>query len=252
MEHERHDPYEGYEPEAADLVSPYDRFLDELDEPLSALLSDLEHTEDFEADFDEDELQGIYTTVTVEVSAETRAILLEHREAVVEAAGLARINSLVLLSRSRTELLNGNITAAPAAPIDLEPKTIAWGRIDEQLDQLSGRIEQAITPEDFKAVALICREILLTLARVLYDEARHLPKGETAPKSGDFKSRLDAVMAVELSGRENERLRKLAKATWDRTQSAVHGAETPVDAKIAAMSTRQLVTILRLALPRQN
>jgi hypothetical protein len=65
------------------------------------------------------------------------------------------------------------------------------------------------------------------------------------------KARIDAVIAVELSGGDNERLRKLARATWDFVQEVVHSAETESEATIAAISTRQLVTTLKLALPQE-
>jgi hypothetical protein len=357
VDHE--DNYENYEPEPGDLVTPYERFIEELDDRLAGLISKCEYDEDFEADYDEDGLAGVYTTLTLVATPEVRATLMESRDALTESARLAGITSLILavaswdrhdlltdegtqvaalgtkpererpdleevraeveremellieiathekpIAEAREEykarrsrvraalralgLPDPNTWADPSAWWDdvsglstyrerrqfvrnaysdllkalehyhefsldprLEPKEIGWGRIDAQLRQLPEKLRTARTPEDFKAVGHLCREIILTLGRVLYDETKHLPHGENAPQLDNAKARIDAVIAVELSGGDNERLRKLARATWDFVQEVVHSAETESEATIAAISTRQLVTTLKLALPQE-
>jgi hypothetical protein len=107
VDHE--DNYENYEPEPGDLVTPYERFIEELDDRLAGLISKCEYDEDFEADYDEDGLAGVYTTLTLVATPEVRATLMESRDALTESARLAGITSLILAVASwdRHDFING-------------------------------------------------------------------------------------------------------------------------------------------------
>ncbi|MCK5118941.1 MAG: hypothetical protein KAQ78_05130, partial [Candidatus Latescibacteria bacterium] len=48
-----------------------------------------------------------------------------------------------------------------------------WPRVDRGLDEIRRRLEQAETEEQFQAVGLFCREVLITLAQVAYDSQCH-------------------------------------------------------------------------------
>src|SRR6266511_4366853 len=60
------------------------------------------------------------------------------------------------------------------------PET-GWIPVDDQVRQLNQRYLSAQTPEDFRAVGLLCRDILLSLGRVVFDPDRHVKLGDPCP-----------------------------------------------------------------------
>jgi hypothetical protein len=132
--------------------------------------------------------------------------------------------------------------------IDLADIHTSWGRLDEQVAQLGPRLAAASTPEDFKAIGHLCREVFLTLGRVLFDESRHLRMDEDSLQRDNAKDRIDRVIATELSGGEKERLRKMVRATWDYVQEVIHAAKSEREAQAAALSTQHVVATLKILL----
>jgi hypothetical protein len=86
-----------------------------------------------------------------------------------------------------------------------------WPRVDRGIYEIRRRLEQAETEEHFQAVGLLGREVLISVAQVVYDPQRHLSEG-VAPSETDAKRMLDSYIAAELTGGPNEGLRRHAKA----------------------------------------
>lgn len=129
------------------------------------------------------------------------------------------------------------------------PET-GWTEVDSEVRQLRQRYATAQTPEDFRAVGLLCRDVLISLGHVVFDPEHHLPLDEAMPKRDDAKSRIDYVVQAEFPGSDNHRLRALVKAQWDYVQPVVHTrADTERKARLAADGTIYLVNTLRALIP---
>jgi hypothetical protein len=129
------------------------------------------------------------------------------------------------------------------------PET-GWTQVDRQVAQLRISYARAETPEEFRSVGLLCRDIFVSLGHVIFDPEKHLPKGESMPKRDDPKNRLDYAVVTEFSGGANEKLRALIRSTWSFVQPRVHDqTEDRRDAMIAADATIHLVKVLAAMFP---
>ncbi len=48
-----------------------------------------------------------------------------------------------------------------------------WPRVDRGIDEIRRRFDQAQVEEHFQAVGLLCREVLISVAQVVYDFRKH-------------------------------------------------------------------------------
>lgn len=87
-----------------------------------------------------------------------------------------------------------------------------WQKVDRQLQEMRTRLDAANTEEQYQAVGLLCREVLISVAQEVYDPARHPPLDGTAPSDTDSKRMLEAIFAEELKGSSNDEARAHAKA----------------------------------------
>jgi hypothetical protein len=89
-----------------------------------------------------------------------------------------------------------------------------WPRVDRQVGEARRRLAEAQTEEQFQAVGLLCREVLVSLAQAVHDPAHH-PSLDGVPASEtDAKRMLEAYIAAELVGSSHEALRRHAKAAY--------------------------------------
>ena len=87
-----------------------------------------------------------------------------------------------------------------------------WDRVDRGIYEIRRRLEQAELEEHFQAVGLLCREVLISVAQVVYDPQRHQTEDGIAPSETDARRMLDAYILTELAGGPNEGERRHAKA----------------------------------------
>ena len=87
-----------------------------------------------------------------------------------------------------------------------------WERVDRGVYEIRRRVEHAENQEQFQTVGLLCREVLISLAQVVYDPQRHPTDDGVRPSETDAKRMLDAYVAVELEGGANEGARRHTKA----------------------------------------
>lgn len=97
-----------------------------------------------------------------------------------------------------------------------------WPKVDRQLTKAYQMLSSAQTEEDFQGIGLICREILITVAQLVYDEKIHSSNEGVTPSKTDAKRMFDAYLNKELPGRSNESYRKLAKSTVQVADSTQH------------------------------
>jgi hypothetical protein len=123
--------------------------------------------------------------------------------------------------RSRREFLAGIFNPLVAQlherrsgqiPRSVEPT--GWVKVDRLVGAARQRLAAAKSEEQFQAVGLLCREVIISLAQTVHDPVKHPPLDSTIPSETDAKRMLEAYIAAELSGSPNEELRRHAKAAY--------------------------------------
>jgi hypothetical protein len=99
---------------------------------------------------------------------------------------------------------------------------IDWSAVDRPLMKAATQLRRADSPEDFQAVGLFCREILISLAQAVFDSSRHRSEDGVEPSPTDSKRMLDAFLSSELSGGSNEEARRHARASASLADALVH------------------------------
>src|SRR5262249_24614019 len=108
-----------------------------------------------------------------------------------------------------------NIQEASVGIVGAAHEPTGWDRVDRTVTEARERLESATTEEQFQAVALLCREILISLARAVFDPQRHPTLDGVRASKTDAKRMLEAYIAVELDGSGNEHARKHVKAACE-------------------------------------
>jgi hypothetical protein len=137
----------------------------------------------------------------------------------------------------------------------LESPETGWAEVDRQSVKLRSDYVSAQTCEDFQAVGLLCREILISVGQATFDPVSHLVEGETPPKASDAKTRLMLVLSTEAPGESNSRLRKhvrsMIETTWDFAVSQEHDRKsTLTKTAILVNATLHLIDALRRLVPK--
>jgi len=108
-----------------------------------------------------------------------------------------------------------NIREASAGSTVAAHEPTGWSRVDRTVTEARKQLELATTEEQFQAVGLLCREILISLAQAVFDPERHPTLDGVRPSETDAKRMLEAYIAVEFAGSANEHTRKHARAACD-------------------------------------
>jgi hypothetical protein len=87
-----------------------------------------------------------------------------------------------------------------------------WQRVDRQLQEVRLALEAARAEEQYQAVGLLCREVLISVAQEAYDGGRHASVDSVEPSDTDARRMLEAVFEAEPRGNANEEARAHAKA----------------------------------------
>jgi integrase len=101
------------------------------------------------------------------------------------------------------------------------PALTGWTGVDRQLEQAREQLAAARHTEQFQAVGLLCREVLISLAQVVFVRERHRPLDGVEPSTSDSKRMLQAYVATELRGDAKEEERKHAQSLLDLAHSAL-------------------------------
>lgn len=87
-----------------------------------------------------------------------------------------------------------------------------WQKVDRQFQESQLRLQTAQTEEQFQAVGLLCREVLISLAQEVFDPVRHKTLDGVAIGPTDAARMLEAFIAVELGGGTHDEARAHGKA----------------------------------------
>lgn len=128
-----------------------------------------------------------------------------------------------------------------------------WPRVDRGIYEIRRRLEQAETEEQFQAVGLLCREVLISAAQVVHDPQRHPSEDGVLPSDTDAKRMLDSYIATELSGGTNEGVRRYAKAALSLANDLQHQRTADFrQAALCAEATISAVNIIAIISGRRD
>lgn len=129
---------------------------------------------------------------------------------------------------------------------DLQDPLTGWDRVDTQVSQLRERFASADTAEDYQAVGLLCRDVMISLADATFED-EHVPDGEQAPGPADAKRRLGFTVEAKAPGSSARELRAVLKANFDLANKVQHArAATLNDAATVAEATVASVNLMRI------
>lgn len=130
--------------------------------------------------------------------------------------------------------------AAPREPT-------GWVRVDRVLAKARYQLARARTEEDFQAVGLLCREILISVGQAVYDPEVHSTSDGVTPSGTDAKRQLEAFFSATLAGDVFEATRKHARAALDMAVALQH--KRTADSRFAALcleATASVVTVVAI------
>src|SRR5208282_5940629 len=128
-----------------------------------------------------------------------------------------------------------------------------WEKVDRQHQEMKLRLDTAETEEQWQAVGLLCREVLISVAQEVYDAARHPHIDDAKPSDTDAKRMLEAIFAAELKGSTNDQARTHAKAVVNLALALQH-KRTPdfMTAALCAEGTTSVVNMLAILAGRRG
>ncbi|MDP1808399.1 MAG: hypothetical protein Q8L35_02555 [Actinomycetota bacterium] len=122
-----------------------------------------------------------------------------------------------------------------------------WARVDRNIGEVRTRLAQAEHEEQFQAVGLLCRETMISLAQMVYRPEEHLDVNGVRPSNTDAKRMLDACLAQQLPGEDNEAVRRHAKAALALANDLTHKRTAGFrEAAMCAEATTSLVNIIAI------
>lgn len=132
----------------------------------------------------------------------------------------------------------------------VEPLVACW----RGLDQIREALEKAEETEDFQAIGVRCREVLLTFSHVAQDSIE-LSDLQAAPKKSDFRAWIEIIADLTLPGHNHQERRGLLKTcangTWKFVNWLTHARDIQSnDAEAAFSSTELTVSLFTTALIR--
>jgi hypothetical protein len=122
-----------------------------------------------------------------------------------------------------------------------------WARVDRNVEKIARAMETAKNEEDFQAVALLCREAIISLAQAVYEPEEHDSIDGVRPSETDAKRMLESYIARQISGQSSEYHRRFAKASFELTVSLQHRrTATFGDAALCAEATRSIINTIAI------
>lgn len=128
--------------------------------------------------------------------------------------------------------------------VEVFTEPTGWPKVDRQLQEARVRLQTAATEEQFQAVGLICREVLISVAETVYDEGRHPSVDGVLPSKTDASRMLANFFDAELGGRANEEARTHAKAALKLTLALQH--KRTADFRMAALCAEGTASVVNL------
>lgn len=138
-------------------------------------------------------------------------------------------------------------------PIDQPYELTGWERVDRGVSEIRKRMSEAKTEEQFQAVGLLSREMIISLAQEVYDSDIHVSADGVIPSKTDAKRMLDAFLSYELGGSSNEAYRKYAKVALILANDLTHRRSASIhEASMCVVAVISLVNIVKVITNKSN
>ena len=148
-----------------------------------------------------------------------------------------------LIEPMRNRILAGSSGRA----YDVFGEPTGWNRVDRTFEEIRTRLASASTEEQFQAVGLLCREILISVSQAVYDPAKHPPLDGVSASKTDAKRMLEGFLAAEMAGSSNSVVRKYAKANVDLALELQHRRTADFQkAALCAEATASVVNVIAI------
>lgn len=120
-----------------------------------------------------------------------------------------------------------------------------WAKVDRGVREIKNRFRQATTEEQFNAVGVLCRETITNVAQIIFDPETHSKYSDVPPSPTDSKRMIDCYFSHELSGKNNENLRRFARDAVNLANELTHRRTiTRRDASICVNATFSTINII--------
>lgn len=113
------------------------------------------------------------------------------------------------------DLFNPTINAiAVRSSLPSEPReATGWERVDRAMSKSRALLETAAAEEDYQAIGLLCREVIISLAQAVYDPSIHESLDGVTPSPTDANRMLEAYIAHAFPGASFKEVRAHARAS---------------------------------------
>lgn len=137
-----------------------------------------------------------------------------------------------------------------------EPReATGWQRVDRTLAKARTQLEFASAEEDYQAIGLLCREVIISLAQAVYDATIHQSLDGVRPSDTDANRMLEAYIAHVFAGGSNKEVRAHHRASLALALNLQH--RRTATRQLAALcveataSTTAVISIIVRAGPNQ-
>lgn len=128
-----------------------------------------------------------------------------------------------------------------------------WQKVDRQLQEVRLRLDTAESEEQYQAVGLLCREVLISVAQEVYEPGCHPSPDGGTPSETDGKRMLEGYFTSVLKGGTNEEARAHAKAALRLALALQHKRTASFHmAALCAEATSSVVNILAILAGRRG
>lgn len=128
-----------------------------------------------------------------------------------------------------------------------------WQKVDRQFQEVRLRLDTADSEEQYQAVGLLCREVLISVAQEVHDPSVHRTLDGVPPSDTDAGRMLESFFGAELEGGVNEESRAHAKAALRLALALQH--KRTADFRMAALcaeATSSVVNIVAVLAGRRG
>lgn len=128
--------------------------------------------------------------------------------------------------------------------VEVFEEPTGWEKVDRQLQEVRLRLDTADSEEQYQAVGLLCREVLISVAQEVFDLSLYPSDDEVQPSNTDAKRMLEAIFQKELAGGANTEARAHAKAALQLALALQH--KRTADFRMAALCAEATTSVVNM------
>lgn len=114
-------------------------------------------------------------------------------------------------------------TVSTRSSFALQPREpTGWERVDRALSKAKSQLQAASAEEDFQAIGLMCREVIISLAQAVYDPSIHTSLDGVKPSATDANRMLEAYISHTFPGESFKEVRSHARAALSLALNLQH------------------------------